>query len=135
MLKCSSCPTYFCGWCLDKVGEGHCGNQRHRDGVDPLQCCGWHAGHVHVSNCTHNITEDGNVFGTVELFRQAQGWRRQRLVGEFLEAEITTVHGRVRVLEECRQDIAALGIDVDEMVKEVRGAEERRERERREREG
>jgi hypothetical protein len=52
--------SHLSGWCLAKCGDGHCGNQRHRDGVGgPLQCCGWHAGHVHVSQCPHNITQGG----------------------------------------------------------------------------
>uniref|UniRef100_A0A0G4HBZ4 Protein kinase domain-containing protein n=1 Tax=Chromera velia CCMP2878 TaxID=1169474 RepID=A0A0G4HBZ4_9ALVE len=62
-LTCSRCRAGFCGWCLADCGDD---------------------AHAHVATCQHSL-DPGDVFGTIELFEQAQRESKRRKVDEYIQ--------------------------------------------------
>jgi hypothetical protein len=62
-LKCSSCNTAFCGWCLADCGAD---------------------AHGHVRACAQNRAQDRGYFAALSAFEQAMYLRRTQLLQPFL---------------------------------------------------
>ena len=66
-LTCGKCRAGFCAWCL-----ADCGKDAHR----------------HVANCAENRAPGRNVYGNVQLFKEAHAERRRRLVDEYVVSRV-----------------------------------------------
>lgn len=90
-IKCSSCATNFCGWCM--VG---CGNSK--------QC------HEHVRDCpTAPKHRQGGFFGRLEEFNAVHACRRLDAVETYL-LEIEDEEDRNALRLAILKDLEALGI-------------------------
>jgi hypothetical protein len=85
-LQCGTCDTWFCGWCITDCGKSP-------------------AAHAHVSNRVN-----GNVYGTQELFRQAQTERMQLLIVAYISTLPADV--QVALTSKVNMHLRGLGIHV-----------------------
>jgi len=105
-LKCSSCRTAFCAYCLENCGAD---------------------AHYHVWACRKSHIGQSGHWVTKREFESCQRKRRQRLVGEYLKG-IADADERAEVLRSVEKDLKDIGIDPETVLDADKGKRRRRDK-------